>query len=331
MATKAPASSLALVELIRESKVLPDATAKETLAAAADLPEDPVHAATTLVRRGVLTQFQARLLLAGKVRGFRLGDYLLQDQIGKGGMGTVFLAIHQTLGRKVAIKVLPANAAADRACLERFLREARTAASLDHVNIVKLYDVCKHGETHYLVMEYVQGQTLEALAKNGGIPPARAVGYVAQAAAGLQHAYEKGFLHRDVKPANLMLAADGTVKILDMGLARKAESPAGVTQQFDEGVVLGTADYVSPEQANNAPGVDIRSDIYSLGATFYALATRSPPFSGSTARKLVQHQMNDAPLLSSLDKTFPPKLAAVVAKMMAKKPADRHRTPADVI
>ena len=331
MAAIAPADTPALLDLIRRSGVLPDAIVADTLAAAASLPSDPVHAATALVRKGVLTQFQARMLLAGKVRGFRLGDYLIQDQVGQGGMGTVFLAVHQTLGRKVAIKVLPEVAADDRVALERFLREARTAAALDHPNIVKLFDVCKQGDVRYLVLEYVDGQTLEQVIQSGGISPSRAVGYVAQAAAGLQHAHEKGFIHRDIKPANLILTADGTVKILDMGLARPVGSSAGLTEQFDQGAVVGTADYVAPEQAMNLPGLDIRADIYSLGVTFYALITGRPPFSGSTASKLVQHQLKDAPSLSRLDKTFPPKLASVAARMMAKRPDDRYPTPADVI
>jgi eukaryotic-like serine/threonine-protein kinase len=327
----APTTTAALLDLIRDSRVLPDATAAVTLADAQNLPPDPIHAATALVRRGVLTQFQARMLLSGKFRGFRLGDYLIQDQIGQGGMGAVYLAHHQTLGRKVAIKVLPAASAVDKVALERFLREARTAAALDHPNVVKLYDVCKQGEVRYLVLEFVEGQTLDKLMQSGGIAPGRAVGYIAQAAAGLQHAYEKGFIHRDIKPANLILTPDDTVKILDMGLARSVSGADGLTETLDQGAVVGTADYVSPEQAMNLPGVDIRADIYSLGVTFFALVTGKPPFSGSTASKLVQHQLKDAPSITQLDKTFPPKLARVVSRMMAKRAEDRYPTPADVI
>jgi serine/threonine protein kinase len=322
----APTTSDELLGLIRKSGVLPESFAPES-----KLPADPVHAANLLVKKGHLTAFQARMLLAGKVRGFRLGDYVIRDQIGQGGMGAVYLAVHQTLGRKVAIKVLPGASAADRLALERFLREARTAAALDHPNIVKLYDVCRQDELRYLVLEYVEGQTLQAVMQTGGISQSRAVGYVAQAAAGLQHAHEKGFIHRDIKPGNLILTADDTVKILDMGLARSIKKEDGLTEAFDRGAIVGTADYVAPEQAMNAPNVDIRADIYSLGVTFYSLVTGRPPFDGSTASKLVQHQLKDAPSLTKLDKTIPPKLAAVVAKMMAKRPEDRYATPADVI
>jgi serine/threonine protein kinase len=325
-----PATTADLVELIRKSGILADAASTDVVLGRS-LPADPVHAANVLVRKGVLTQFQARMLLAGKIRGFRLGDYVIQDQIGQGGMGAVYLGVHQTLNRKVGIKVLPQAHTTDKVALERFLREARTAAALDHPNIVKLYDVAKQGEVRYLVMEYVEGQTLDKLIQTGGIAPNRAVGYIAQAAAGLQHAFEKGFIHRDIKPANLILTKDDTVKILDMGLARSLSNKDGLTEALDKGAVVGTADYVSPEQAMNQPGIDIRTDIYSLGVTFFTLVTGRPPFDGNTASKLVQHQLKEVPSISNLDKTFPPKLAAVVSKMMAKKPDDRYRTPADVI
>ena len=188
-------------------------------------------------------------------------------------MGTVYLAEHATLRRRVAIKVLAKADAAGPAGVERFLREARSAAALDHPNIVRLYDVGRQGPMHYLVMEHVDGQTLEQVLTRGPIPCGRAAEYIAQAAAGLQHAYEKGFVHRDIKPANLMLARDGTVKILDMGLARSFDTEDNLTERLEQGVILGTADYISPEQAINSPDVDVRADIYSLGATFFALVT----------------------------------------------------------
>src|SRR5262249_7178412 len=155
--------------------------------------------------------------------------------------------------------------------------------------------------------------------------------YVAQAAAGLQHAFEKGFVHRDIKPANLMLARNGTIKILDMGLARSFDPNDKLTELLDQGVILGTADFISPEQAINSPNVDIRSDIYSLGASFFALVTGRPPFEGNTTQKLLQHQMKEAPSLTAMDRTFPVGLAEVIATMMAKRPEWRYQTPADVI
>ncbi len=326
-----PSSTTELLDLVRQSGIVPEKQLAEVLGGLADQPQDPVRLAAVLVKRGVVTNFQAKLLLAGKFRGFRVGPYVIRDQLGVGGMGTVYLAEHEALRRPVAIKVLSKADAAGPAGVERFLREARAAAALDHPNIVRLFDVGKQGSMHYLVMEYVDGQTLEQVLARGPIPCGRAAEYVAQAAAGLQHAYEKGFVHRDIKPANLMLARNGTVKILDMGLARSFDGGDRLTELLDQGVILGTADYISPEQAINSPAVDIRSDVYSLGATFYALVTGRPPFEGNTTQKLLQHQMREAPLLSELDPTFPPGLAEVVAVMMAKRPEDRFQTPAEVI
>jgi eukaryotic-like serine/threonine-protein kinase len=329
-----PASTTELIDLMRRSGVMKDDSIEERIGTLDGLPKDPIQSAAVLVQKGVLTRFQAKLLLAGRHRGFKLGAYVIKEQIGQGGMGAVYLAEHETLRRKVALKVLaPAKDDGNaKLAVERFLREARAAAALDHPNIVRIHDVAKEGNVHYLVMEYVEGQTLEAMLIAGGpVTPSRAVGYIAQAAAGLQHAHEKGFVHRDIKPANLILGKDGTIKILDMGLARSfTDDGDKLTENLDRGAVVGTADYISPEQAINLPQ-DIRSDIYSLGATFFALITGRPPFGGNTTQKLIQHQMKDAPFLADLDRTLPKELSGVAAKMMAKKADHRYRTPADVI
>ena len=334
MAATTPASALDLLDLLAKSRIWPDDELRTRLAAIPNLPVDATKTAAHLIKHGVLTTFQARVLLTGKYRGFRLGAYVIRDQIGQGGMGSVFLAQHETLRRPVAIKVLaPGSVGAQvKVNVGRFLREARSAAALDHPNIVRIFDVAQLGETHYLVMEYVEGQNLEQIVAAGGpLSCGRAVEYVLQAAAGLEHASQKGFIHRDIKPANLILAKDGTLKILDMGLARSEETEDKVTEVFDKGAVVGTADFISPEQAMNAPDLDIRTDIYSLGATFYTLVTGKPPFTGNTTQKLMQHQIKDPPSLSALDKTFPPDLAKVVSKMMQKRPADRYQTPGEVM
>lgn len=329
----APTSSAELIDLVRKSGLYEGDAFDNRLGDLPRLPEQPTSTATLLVKHGLITRFQAKLLLLGKYRGFRIGPYTIQEQIGQGGMGAVYLAEHVTLLRKVALKVLTPGADTDtKLAVERFLREARSAAALDHPNIVRLHDVGQFGTSHYLVMEFVDGETLDRLVQKGtSIPAGRAVEYVAQAAAGLQHAYEKGFVHRDIKPANLILAKDGTVKILDMGLARSSDERDKLTANIDVGAIVGTADYISPEQAVNDPKIDIRADIYSLGATFYSLVTGRPPFSGNTTQKLVQHQVKDAPSLTRMDKTLPKDLAEVVAKMMAKKKEHRFRTPAEVI
>jgi serine/threonine protein kinase len=327
----APTSSAELVDLIRRSGVAPP----DKLAAVSDLslPSNPQKAAAALVSQGVITRFQAQQLLAGKHKGFRIGAYVMLDLLGRGGMGAVYLAEHIELHRKVAIKVLvPGKDEDQRLALERFQREARAAAALDHPNIVRIFDVARFGETPYLVMEYVEGQTLQQiLDKEGPIPYPTAAEYIAQAAAGLQHAFEKGFVHRDIKPGNLMRDKSGVVKLLDMGLARSSSAKDRLTEQLDQGSVVGTADFIAPEQGLNQSGVDIRADIYSLGATFFALIIGKPPFEGNTTQKLLQHQLRSAPTLASLDATLPSGLSAVVSKMLAKKPEDRYHTPAEVI
>jgi serine/threonine protein kinase len=329
-----PASTAALLNLVRVSGIHAGVALDEQLAEGPELPPEPGRAAEMLVRRGVLTRFQAKQLLAGRHKGFRLGAYVILDLLGQGGMGAVYLAEHSTLRRRVALKVLRTQKAPDaRVSVERFLREARAVAALDHPNIVRIHDVAQEADVHYLAMEYVEGQTLDRiLARGNGIGAAQAVAYVAQAASGLQHAHEKGFVHRDIKPGNLILGTDGTVKILDMGLARSLTSSAdNLTEMLDKGAVVGTADYIAPEQALGDAKVDIRADIYSLGATFFALVTGKPPFQGNTSQKLAQHQMRAAPDLSAEDPTFPPELARIASRMLAKKPQDRFQTPADLI
>lgn len=329
----APTSTAELLDLVRKSGLYEGDSFDNRLSTIPDLPEQPVSMASVLVKYGLITKFQAKLLLLGKYRGFRIGPYAIKEQIGQGGMGAVYLAEHTTLSRKVALKVLTPGADSDtKLAVERFLREARAAAALDHPNIVRLHDVGQFGTTYYIVMELVEGDTLDKLVtKSGSLPCGKAVEYIAQAASGLQHAYEKGFIHRDIKPQNLILSKDGTVKILDMGLARSSEERDKLTANIDIGAIVGTADYIAPEQAVNDPNVDIRADIYSLGATFYTLVTGRPPFGGNTTQKLVQHQVKDAPSLTRMDKTLPKELADVVSKMMAKKKEQRFRTPADVI
>jgi len=327
----APATRSDFLDLLQKSGVCEPATVAK-IKAGAQLPDDVTRLAAMLVKQAVITSFQAKLLLQGRHKGFKLGPYLIRDQIGQGGMGTVYLAEHITLRRWVALKVLPVTATTSKVAVERFLREARAAAALDHPNIVRIFDVGKQGGVHYLAMEYVEGQTLDKLVQTAGpLGCNRAVEFIVQAAAGLQHAHEKGFVHRDIKPANLILSKDGIVRILDMGLARSFESADKLTEMFDKGAVVGTADYISPEQAMNSPDLDIRADIYSLGATFFTLVTGRTPFQGTTTQKLLHHQMTAAPSITGLDKTLPPGLASVVAKMLAKKPENRYSTPANVI
>src|SRR4051794_25783518 len=302
----APASSAELMDLLQKSGVVtPEQIASVTTT---PLPPEPQKAAALLVAQGVVTRFQAQQLLAGRHKGFRVGAYVILDLLGRGGMGAVYLGEHRELRRKVAIKVLvPGRDDDQKLAVERFQREARAAAALDHPNIVRIFDVSRLGDTPYLVMEYIEGETLQqVLDRDGAVPFPTATEYVAQAAAGLQHAHEKGFVHRDIKPANLIRDRAGTVKILDMGLARLIASAGDkLTEKLDAGAVVGTADFISPEQALNCPAIDIRADIYSLGATFFALIAGKPPFEGNTAQKLLHPQMTVAPHLTAVDPTLP--------------------------
>jgi serine/threonine protein kinase len=330
----APTTVTDFLSLVRKSGLLDEKRFSSLFPDGADLPDEPQACANVLVRDGLLTAFQARQLLAGKFRGFVLGAYKILRPIGQGGMGTVFLAEHSSLKRMVALKVLSADKAKDQLGIERFYREARAAAALDHPNIVRLHDVSQGAGAHFLVMEYVEGKDLQSLmADTGPLHFAQACHYIAQAAAGLQHAHEKGFVHRDIKPANLILAKDGTVKILDMGLARsfQDESDNLTGSLGDEPETFGTADYISPEQALGQK-VDERSDIYSLGATMFALITGHPPFKGTTAQILMQHQMAEVPRLSKkLKVAVPAALYDVLAQMMAKKKGERYPSASDVI
>ncbi len=286
-----------------------------------------------MVQRGLISRFQAKHMLAGRHRGLILGQYKLIDQIGKGGSGVVFLAEHRQLRRRAAIKVLPTERSSKES-VERFYREARAVASLDHPNIIRAHDINQEGKVHYLVMEYVEGVSLkDYVERTGPLPPREAANYIMQVAAGLQHAHERGLIHRDIKPANLLLDDNGTVKILDMGLVLFfQEENDTLTQDLSRGAVLGTADYLSPEQALDCHEVDIRADIYSLGATFYTLLNGQPPFHHSkVTQKLIDHQIKEPLPLHHLNPHISQRLSEIVAKMMGKKPETRYQTPHEVI
>ncbi len=332
----APTSADDLLDLVEQSLPLDPTRLAAYLAglrATAALPGRSGDLAALLVRDGFLTPFQAEHLLRGRRPKFLIGKYLILDRIGAGGMGAVYFCEHLQLGRPVALKVLPADQADDPAALARFHREAQAVAALDHPNIVRAFDVDREGRTYFLVMEYVDGVDLqELIGRRGRLDPARAAHYVRQTAEGLQHAHQARLVHRDVKPANLLLSRTGVVKILDLGLARFFHAgAASVTDQRSDQAILGTADYVAPEQARDSGDVDARADIYSLGATFYfLLAGRAPFADGTLNQKLLWHQMKAPPPLRRLRPDVPEAMAAVVARMMAKAPADRYQTPAEV-
>jgi serine/threonine-protein kinase len=324
-----PITGDAVLELVRKSELADDDVLRVFLQKSGPIPPTAADTATRLVQSGILTQFQARQILLGKHKGFRLGPYKILDQLGAGGMGQVFLAEHLHLHRRVALKVLPPRLAGDKRGVDRFYREARAAAALDHPNIVRAYDISCDKGTHFLVLEYVPGVTLESLLNEAGgrLPVGTACDYVVQAAAGLQHAHEKGVSHGDIKPANLIVSPQGVVKILDMGLASFFQSACPTLKDKNEpNVILGTADYLAPEQATGCARADHRVDIYSLGATLYHLVTGQPPFSGSTTAKLLAHQLNDVPTAHEVRDEVPEEVSGIIARMMAKDPAQRYQS-----
>ncbi len=325
-----PATLAELLALVRASGLVDEAKLKVPLEAQG-LPDDPGLALDALVQAGLLTRFHAWNLRQGKYRGFLLGPYKVLRPLGKGGMGLVYLAEHTSLPRRVAVKLLRTDLAGKSGIVERFQREGRTASALDHPNIVRIYDLCHGDEGHFLVMEYVEGRSLEDLVREKGpLSVRQAVDYCLQVASALQHAHERGVVHRDIKPANLLLVAGGTVKVLDMGLARfYADSSDNLTERLGGGV-LGSPDYIAPEQALGQ--LDIRCDIYSLGATLYMLLVGHPPFAfGSVADKLRAHQAHAVVPPHTRNPAIPAGLSAVVVRMLAKGPAARFQAPAEVI
>jgi serine/threonine protein kinase len=331
----APATSDDFLGLLRQTDVVdPDVLDAylDQLRAAGPLPAEPKTLAALLVRDGVLTHFQAGLFLLGRTTGFTVGKYRILERLGIGGMGSVFLCEDRALRRRVAVKVLPPRIAKDPAALARFHREAQVVGVLDHANIVHALDFCQDDNLYYLVMEFIDGVSLQEIVdKTGPMDPARAAHYVRQTAEGLQHAHEAGLVHRDIKPGNILVDRGGTVKILDLGLARFTDSRnEAITTRFDDQSIMGTADYLAPEQAVSLSDVDIRADIYSLGMTFYFLLAGRPPFKdGTVAQKLVSHQMHEPTPIRELRPEVSEELAAVLAKMTAKEPARRYQTPGE--
>lgn len=259
--------------------------------------------------------------------------YRILRLLGRGGMGVVYQAEHRVMERLVAIKVV-SRALVDRpVSLERFRREVRAAAKLDHPNIVKAYDAEQAGDLQLLAMEYVEGHSLaDVLAEQGPLPVSQACHYVRQAALGLQHAFEQGMVHRDLKPQNLMLTPKGTVKILDFGLAKLASEQSRLGGELtQENAVMGTPEYMAPEQAVNTKGADIRADIYALGCTLYCLLAGQPPFTGeSSLAVIVAHAQHAPPPVESLRQDLPAPLAALVKRLLAKNPNDRPQSPKEV-
>ena len=335
-----PSSSLTIEQFLRAITNSGLMTEKEVesfqQSVSADTSSDTPSLARELVQRQKLTLYQASVLLTERSDPLLLDRYIILDTIDSGGMGLVFKALHRSLDRVVALKTLPPSALDSEEKVKRFQREAKTAALLSHPNIVTTHDAHESNGVHFLVMEYVKGKDLRKVVKTlGPLPVATAVDYVLQAARGLEHAHAQGIIHRDIKPGNLLLDADGTVKVLDLGLAR-LETLNGATETEEDltavGGVMGTAAYMSPEQAADTHDAGARSDIYSLGCTLYFLLTGKPPYKESTlVNTVVAHREKPIPPLSKGRDDVPEDVIGVYRRMMAKKPEDRYQSMTEVI
>ena len=291
----------------------------------------------SLVARGKITRYQADKFESDRGAEIAFGDYIVTDELGRGGMGTVLLARHRRMERTVAIKVLPGAALESESAVSRFYQEVKVAAQLNHPNIVHAYDAGEHHGFHYLVMEYVPGRDLsKVLADRGVLALDAACDYILQAAEGLSYAHRKGVVHRDIKPANMLLDDEGVVKILDMGLARIG-SHADQTESLHlttTGQVMGTVDFMAPEQAEDTRNADHRSDIYSLGCTLYRFLTGAAPFSRDTIVKtILAHREAKPPGLGFRQSNHPAgyEVEQIYLRMVAKQPADRYQSCDELI
>lgn len=315
-------------------------TAEEVRAFMAALPPGakPVTAADLareLYRAGRLTKYQCQAVYQGKTRILVLGNYVVLDRLGRGGMALVFKAQHRRMQRIVALKVLPPEMIDSEEAVQRFQQEVKAVARLSHPNIVTAYDADEANGIHFLVTECVEGENLLTLVREyGPFPPGKAIACILQAARGLEYAHQQGIIHRDIKPSNLLLDKRGTIKILDMGLARvRQPMTMGEDVEFvQDGYVVGSVDYMSPEQTVDMKATDHRSDIYSLGCTlFYLLAGRTMYRGETFVHRVLAHREHPIPSLRQVRADIPEGLDAVFRKMVAKKPKDRHQSMTEVI
>lgn len=328
-------------QCLEASRILPADDCRRFIAAfrAGNQPQTPKALAIELIKAGILTRYQGQAILQGKIKFLSFGEYTILDKLGQGGMGQVLKAEHRRMKRTVALKVISNTAMKNAGAVQRFQREVRAAARLIHANIVTAFDASEHEGIHFLVMEYVDGKDLATLVHDEGPPPVeKAVDYVLQSARGLAYAHGKGIVHRDIKPGNLLVDGDGTVKILDMGLARIDLEIDASQELTNTGQVMGTVDYMAPEQAEDTHSADARADIYSLGCTLYRLVTGDVLYGGDTMmKKLLAHRGAPIPsLLEDASRLLPAseplnRLDSIFRRMVAKRPDDRQQSMAQVV
>ena len=321
-----------LLPLIRKSGILSDRQFEEISGKvrSSEYPAETRALAECLTAEGILTVFQVSRLLLSKTHGLVVGPYVILDRLGAGGRGRVFKAQHRLMGRLAALKIIAPHIASRASSIARFHREMRLIGRLDHPNVIRAFDADQVGDLLYIVMEYVAGRSLDhVIAGRGALPAAEVVDYMAQVALGLAHAHERGIVHRDVKPANLLLSEEGQIKVLDLGLSALMEADSEASFATADGRIVGTVNYMSPEQAT-AMSIDGRSDLFSLGCTMYQLLTGRLPFPGETiAECLVLRIKGLSTSITDFRPDLSPRLIEVLMKLMARRPEDRFQTAAE--
>ncbi|HEX4610387.1 MAG TPA: serine/threonine-protein kinase, partial [Urbifossiella sp.] len=320
----------AFLSALRGSGLLTPGQADDLARWAAQGKPDPTALAKEVGRRGWLTNYQIKEVFRGRGKDLTVDRYVLQDLLGEGGMGRVFKAHDTRLGRDVALKIIRKERLSNPAAVARFGHEMVALGQLQHPNVVKAFDASQNGDTHFVVMEFIDGQDLTKVVRDRGpLPLPEACDAIHKAALGLHHAYEAGLVHRDIKPSNILVGKDGkTVKLVDLGLARLDEPQTDEARVTQEGYVIGTPDFLAPEQARDPGAVDIRADIYALGATLFYILTGKVPFAGANpTEKLLKHCTEPPPALRPHRPDAPPQLEHLIHWCMAKRPEDRPPTP----
>jgi serine/threonine protein kinase len=336
-----PLSSTSFLQMLAQSGLLNSEqmtfVERRTLSITSDTFADVSAQEITiwLLKRRLITPWHAEKLIQGRFRGFFLGDYKLLNRVAKGGMSTVYAAENRKSREVHALKVLPPSKSGEASYLQRFQREAAIMQRLKHPNIVRVFGFFSgtdgQADVHFMAMELLEGRDLfDTVNADGPLPCRAAADFIRQAALGLEYAHQTGLVHRDIKPGNLFLSFDQTVRILDLGLAQDYGSEENLTRELNERV-LGTADYLSPEQAADSHTVDNRADIYSLGCSLYFLLTGQPPFTeGTLVQRLISHQTRTPPPVSEFRSDVPEELIRILLQMMARNRNDRTATAGDV-
>jgi serine/threonine protein kinase len=321
-----------LLPLIRRSGVLSDRQFEEIsgMVRSGEYPTETRALAERLVAERILTEFQANRLLRNKAHGLVVGRYVILERLGAGNRGRVFKAQHRLMGRLTALKVIAPQIARRASSIARFHREMRLIGRLDHPNVIRAFDADQVGDLLYIVMEYVAGWSLDHVIEDRGpLPAAEVVDYMTQAAMGLAHAHERGIVHRDVKPPNLLLSEEGQIKVLDLGLSALMEADSAASYATVAGRIVGTVNYMSPEQAI-AHNVDGRSDLFSLGCTMYQLLSARLPFPGETiAECLTLRIKGRSTPITDFRPDLSPRLVQLLEKLMARRPEERFQTAAE--